>query len=129
MKQKEQPLLLDVKNICVDYLAGNGTVHAVRNVNFTLRRGEILGLAGESGSGKSTLAYAIARLPSSPTARLSTFQIKRGAPSRRTPGNHCTPKLTRERRSRAKESMCCDSHLTSCAHFAGTNSLSSFRAP
>jgi peptide/nickel transport system ATP-binding protein len=31
-------------------------------VNFTLRRSEILGLAGESGSGKSTLAYAITRL-------------------------------------------------------------------
>ena len=62
MTQKPQPLLLDVKNICVDYLAANGTVHAVRNVSFTLRRGEILGLAGESGSGKSTLAYAIARL-------------------------------------------------------------------
>jgi peptide/nickel transport system ATP-binding protein len=62
MKPNEQPVLLDVKNICVDYLAGNGTVHAVCNVSFTLRRGEILGLAGESGSGKSTLAYAIAHL-------------------------------------------------------------------
>jgi peptide/nickel transport system ATP-binding protein len=62
MKQNDQPMLLDVRNVSVDYLAGNGTVHAVRNVSFTLRRGEILGLAGESGSGKSTLAYAIARL-------------------------------------------------------------------
>ena len=51
--------LLDVKNLCVDYLASSGTVHAVTDVNFTLKRGEILGLAGESGSGKSTLAYAI----------------------------------------------------------------------
>jgi peptide/nickel transport system ATP-binding protein len=34
-------------------------VHAVTDVSFTLRRGEILGLAGESGSGKSTLAYTI----------------------------------------------------------------------
>ena len=54
--------LLDVKNLSVDYLAANGTVHAVDDVSFTLRRGEILGLAGESGCGKSTLAYAIARL-------------------------------------------------------------------
>lgn len=55
-------LLLDVRNVCVDYYAANGTVHAVRDVNFTLKRGEILGLAGESGCGKSTLAFAIARL-------------------------------------------------------------------
>ena len=51
--------LLDIKNLVVDYLASSGTVHAVTDVNFTLKRGEILGLAGESGSGKSTLAYAI----------------------------------------------------------------------
>ena len=55
-------VLLEVKNLNVDYLASNGTVHAVTDVNFTLQRGEILGLAGESGSGKSTLAYAITRL-------------------------------------------------------------------
>ena len=54
--------LLDVKNISVDYYAANGTVHAVSDVSFTLKRGEILGLAGESGCGKSTLAYAISRL-------------------------------------------------------------------
>ncbi len=54
--------LLEVQNLSVDYLASNGTVHAVDDVSFTLGRGEILGLAGESGCGKSTLAYAIARL-------------------------------------------------------------------
>ena len=54
--------LLEVKNLCVDYFAEGGTVHAVTDVSFTLNRGEILGLAGESGCGKSTLAYAITRL-------------------------------------------------------------------
>src|SRR5438093_5051439 len=60
--QAQRGTLLEVKNLNVDYLASNGTVHAVTDVSFTLRRGEILGLAGESGSGKSTLAYAITRL-------------------------------------------------------------------
>lgn len=54
--------LLDVHGLNVDYEADNGTVHAVKDVSFTLNRGEILGLAGESGCGKSTLAFGIARL-------------------------------------------------------------------
>ncbi|HST90394.1 MAG TPA: ABC transporter ATP-binding protein [Ktedonobacterales bacterium] len=55
-------ILLDVRHLSVDYQADAGDVHAVTDVSFALRRGEILGLAGESGSGKSTLAYALARL-------------------------------------------------------------------
>lgn len=54
--------LLEVKNLSVDYSAASGAVHAVDNVSLTLKRGEILGLAGESGCGKSTMAYAITRL-------------------------------------------------------------------
>jgi peptide/nickel transport system ATP-binding protein len=66
MHASEQQPLLEVKHLSVDYEAGSGTVHAVNDVSFTLRRGEILGLAGESGSGKSTLAYAISRLLNPP---------------------------------------------------------------
>ena len=58
--------LLDIKDLCVDYLAGNGTVRAVDNVSLHLDKGETLGLAGESGCGKSTLAFAIARLHKPP---------------------------------------------------------------
>lgn len=60
--------LLDVQHLSVDYGDGPGAVHAVIDVSFTLRRGEILGLAGESGSGKSTLVYALLRLLLPPAA-------------------------------------------------------------
>lgn len=54
--------ILEVRNLSVDYASDAGTVHAVDNVSFTVKRGEIFGLAGESGSGKSTVAFALARL-------------------------------------------------------------------
>jgi peptide/nickel transport system ATP-binding protein len=66
--------LLEVKTFSVDYHADNGAVHAVKNVNLSLKRGEILGLAGESGCGKSTLAYGIARLLR-PPAQVTSGQV------------------------------------------------------
>jgi peptide/nickel transport system ATP-binding protein len=59
--------VLSVEDVSIDYLV-EPVVHAVRNVSFTLRRGEVLGLAGESGCGKSTLAYGIVRLLKPPAA-------------------------------------------------------------
>ena len=58
--------LLDIRGLRVDYGAGPDAVHAVVDVDLMLRRGEVLGLAGESGSGKSTLAYAAIRLLRAP---------------------------------------------------------------
>ena len=58
--------LLDIRGLRVDYGAGPDAVHAVVDVDLVLRRGEVLGLAGESGSGKSTLAYAAIRLLRAP---------------------------------------------------------------
>ena len=61
-EQRGSDTLIEVTGLHADYGFGEGSVHAVVDVDLTLHRGEVLGLAGESGSGKSTLAYAITRL-------------------------------------------------------------------
>lgn len=58
--------LLEINNLCVDYVSPNGIARAVNNVSLSIKPGETLGIAGESGCGKSTLAFAIARLHRAP---------------------------------------------------------------
>lgn len=55
-------VVLDVRGLSVDYGTGPHALHAVRGVDLVLRRGQVLGIAGESGSGKSTVAYALTRI-------------------------------------------------------------------
>lgn len=56
------PPLLEVSDLRVSYGVGSRSVKAVRGVDFMLRSGEALGIAGESGSGKSTLVMSFLRL-------------------------------------------------------------------
>jgi peptide/nickel transport system ATP-binding protein len=57
--------MLEIKNISKIYKVGtfgNKELHAVRNVSFNVKNGEIVSLIGESGSGKSTIGKMILRL-------------------------------------------------------------------
>ena len=55
-------MLLEVKNLSVDFKVGEQTLRAVNNVSFSLGEKDSLGLVGESGCGKSTTAFALMRL-------------------------------------------------------------------
>ncbi len=55
-------ILLEVKNLNIEFHDHDAPEHIVRNINMTLKYGEILGIVGESGSGKSMTAMAIAGL-------------------------------------------------------------------
>ena len=54
--------ILKVENLCKTYGAGEAKVEALKQVSFSLCRGEFAAVVGESGSGKSTLLNCIGAL-------------------------------------------------------------------
>ena len=54
--------LLEVNSICKNYGEGETAVHALKEVNFSVSKGEFVAVVGESGSGKSTLLNMIGAL-------------------------------------------------------------------
>jgi oligopeptide transport system ATP-binding protein len=67
--------LLDVRNLHTVFATGDGVVHAVNGVSYTVKPGEALGLVGESGGGKSVSALSLMRLIPNPPGRISDGEI------------------------------------------------------
>ena len=67
--------LLDVRNLRTYFETDDGTVKAVDDVSFQLKRGETLGIVGESGSGKSVTNLSIIRLITEPPGKIVSGEI------------------------------------------------------
>ncbi|MBR7175133.1 MAG: ATP-binding cassette domain-containing protein, partial [Clostridia bacterium] len=64
--------MIEISNLSKSFVTASGTVDALRNVNLTIRDGDIYGIIGMSGAGKSTLVRCINMLerPTEGTVRL-----------------------------------------------------------
>jgi oligopeptide transport system ATP-binding protein len=62
--------LLSVQNLRASFHTRHGVVRAVRDVSFSLEKGETLGMVGESGSGKSVTCHSLLRLIPQPPGRI-----------------------------------------------------------
>lgn len=74
----EHDYALTVQNLEVEFDTYGGTLHAVRDVSFGLRRGKTLAIVGESGCGKSVTVQALMGLIPMPPGRITSGSARLG---------------------------------------------------
>jgi ABC-type dipeptide/oligopeptide/nickel transport system ATPase component len=67
--------ILQVRDLCIDFVLEDRTIEAVQGATFDLAAGETLAIVGESGSGKSVTALALTRLLPIPPAVIKRGEI------------------------------------------------------
>src|SRR5665213_1881178 len=67
--------LLEIKNLSVDFVTDSTKFSAVKNISFSLNKGETLAIVGESGSGKTVTSLSILQLLPSPPAQYKNGEI------------------------------------------------------
>lgn len=63
---EKKDILLDIKDLSVEFRTDDGVVKAVNHMDLQLEKGKTLGLVGETGAGKTTTALSILRLVPDP---------------------------------------------------------------
>ena len=70
-----EEMILRVRGLMTEFRTERGTVKAVNDVSFSLRKGETLGIVGESGCGKSVTNLSILRLIQDPPGRVTGGEV------------------------------------------------------
>ena len=68
--------LLEIRDLEIQYVKDDETVHAVNGISIDIAEGETLGLVGETGAGKTTTALGIMRLITGPTGKIKSGAIE-----------------------------------------------------
>ncbi len=71
----DQPTILSVRNLKVNFYTYRGVVKALDGINLEIAKGETLGLVGETGSGKSVTALSIVRLVPDPPGKIDEGEV------------------------------------------------------
>lgn len=74
--------LLVIRNLTVQFAHETSVTTAVKDISFTLQKGQILGIVGESGSGKSVTSLAILQLLNIPPGKIASGEIWFNSPSK-----------------------------------------------
>ena len=72
---KQSDIILEVRDLCVEFQTVEGRVQAVDHLSYTLHKGEKLSIVGESGSGKSVSSLAMMQLIPNPPGRVTGGEI------------------------------------------------------
>ncbi len=70
------PPLVEINDLHLEMVTLDGVAKVLNGVNFTIERGDLVGLVGETGCGKSVTAMSIARLVPQPPARYTRGGIR-----------------------------------------------------
>ena len=70
MRLNMNKFILNVKNLCKNFYYQSRQVKVLKNLNFSIKKGELIALTGPSGSGKSTLLHLIALMEKPSTGKI-----------------------------------------------------------
>jgi len=71
----ETGILLEIKDLAVEYHTDEVVIYAINHVNLSIKKGETMGLVGETGAGKTSIARSVMRILPMPPAKVISGEI------------------------------------------------------